>query len=59
MTGEKKKLESQAGPGRTQVHTEGPGWANGLKQLYKSVVDEDIPDSFKDLLDKLDDNGKR
>ena len=31
-----------------------PEWANGLKQLYDSVVDEPLPDSFKDLLSKLD-----
>lgn len=31
-----------------------PDWANGLKQLYDSVVDEPLPDSFQDLLDKLD-----
>ena len=31
-----------------------PEWANGLRQLYDSVVEEDIPDSFKDLLSKLD-----
>ena len=31
-----------------------PGWANGLRQLYDSVVDEPLPDSFKDLLSKLD-----
>lgn len=34
-----------------------PGWANGLRQLYDSVVDEPLPDSFKDLLSKLDDEG--
>jgi hypothetical protein len=33
----------------------GPEWASGLKQLYDSVVDEPIPDSFKDLLTRLDD----
>ncbi|MGB7372692.1 NepR family anti-sigma factor [Pontixanthobacter sp.] len=33
-----------------------PEWANGLRQLYNSVVDEPLPDSFKDLLSKLDDN---
>lgn len=33
-----------------------PAWANGLKQLYDSVVDEPLPDSFKDLLSQLDDN---
>lgn len=33
-----------------------PEWADGLRQLYDSVVDEPLPDSFKDLLDKLDDD---
>lgn len=32
-----------------------PDWSNGLRQLYDSVLDEDLPDSFKDLLSKLDD----
>lgn len=32
-----------------------PGWAKGLRQLYNSVVDEPLPDSFEDLLKKLDD----
>lgn len=32
-----------------------PEWADGLKQLYDSVVEEALPDSFKDLLDRLDD----
>lgn len=31
-----------------------PGWASGLKKLYDSVVDEPLPDSFDDLLKKLD-----
>ena len=31
-----------------------PGWTVGLKQLYDSVVDEPLPDSFEDLLKKLD-----
>lgn len=31
-----------------------PGWASGLRRLYDSVVDEDIPDSFRDLISKLD-----
>ncbi len=34
-----------------------PGWAGGLRKLYNSVVDEPLPDSFKDLLKKLDDPG--
>ena len=33
-----------------------PEWADGLRKLYDSVVDEPLPDSFKSLLDKLDDN---
>lgn len=31
-----------------------PDWANGLRRLYDSVVEEDLPDSFKDLLSQLD-----
>lgn len=34
-----------------------PGWAEGLRKLYNSVVEEPLPDSFKDLLKKLDDSG--
>lgn len=33
-----------------------PEWASGLKRLYDSVVDEPLPDSFKNLLSKLDDS---
>lgn len=33
-----------------------PGWAGGLRKLYNSVVDEPLPDSFQDLLKKLDGN---
>ena len=31
-----------------------PDWADGLRQLYDSVVDEPLPDTFKDLLEQLD-----
>ncbi len=31
-----------------------PEWAKGLKRLYDSVVEEPLPDSFKDLLSRLD-----
>lgn len=34
-----------------------PGWADGLRKLYNSVLDEPIPDSFDDLLKKLDRSG--
>jgi hypothetical protein len=36
----------------------GPEWAAGLKQLYDSVIEEPIPDAFKDLLSKLDDGDR-
>ena len=36
----------------------GPDWASGLKQLYDSVIEEPIPDAFKDLLSKLDDGDR-
>ena len=36
----------------------GPEWASGLKQLYDSVIEEPIPDAFKDLLSKFDDGDK-
>ena len=32
-----------------------PDWAKGLQRLYDSVVEEPLPDSFKELLSKLDD----
>jgi len=35
-----------------------PEWAEGLRKLYDSVVDEPLPDSFKDLLAKLDDKSR-
>jgi hypothetical protein len=43
--------------GRKQAQ---PGWAKGLRKLYNSVVDEPLPESFDDLLKKLDgqDHGK-
>lgn len=31
-----------------------PEWAAGLRQLYDSVVEEPLPESFNDLLSKLD-----
>ena len=35
-----------------------PEWADGLRQLYDSVLNEPLPDSFADLLSKLDEDGK-
>jgi hypothetical protein len=36
--------------------TDRPEWAKGLKRLYDQVVDEPLPDAFKDLLSRLDDS---
>lgn len=36
-----------------------PEWTSSLKRLYDSVVDEPLPDSFNDLLSKLDQDGKK
>jgi len=44
--------------GKSNKPKRGPEWASGLKHLYDSVVEEPIPDAFKDLLSRLDD-GKR
>ena len=33
-----------------------PGWADGLRKLYNSVVDEPLPGSFDDILKKLDES---
>lgn len=43
-------------PGRSSKtgDAKDPGWAEGLRQLYNSVVHEPLPDSFDDLLKKLD-----
>ena len=47
---------NQDGAGNTS-RQRAPEWADGLKQLYDSVVEEDLPDAFKDLLDRLDGKG--
>jgi hypothetical protein len=52
MAGDKDK---KGGAGKVQTpKPRDPEWATGLKRLYDSVVEEPLPDSFKDLLSKLD-----
>ena len=49
------KMPAPAGSKPTVRKSEGqPDWTNGLRRLYNSVVEEDLPDSFKDLLSQLD-----
>jgi hypothetical protein len=54
MAGANRKSRPRKGK-MTDKHKRGPDWASGLKQLYDSVVDEPLPDAFKDLLSRLDD----
>ncbi len=60
MSSSKDESGPRKGPenvGKTKAKD--PEWTGGLKKLYNSVVDEPLPDSFKDLLSKLDqDEGK-
>jgi hypothetical protein len=52
MTGVKKtKQRARAGD---SGKPRDPEWAAGLKRLYDSVVEEPLPDSFNELLKKLD-----
>ncbi|MEM7665086.1 MAG: NepR family anti-sigma factor [Pseudomonadota bacterium] len=53
MASDKQRNDKSGGIGK---HEETPEWANGLKQLYDSVVDEPLPETFKDLLAKLDES---
>lgn len=41
---------------RSASHRHAPEWAVGLKQLYDAVVEEDLPDNFRDLLAQLDEH---
>ena len=52
------KKHRPARRGKEPADRRGPEWTSGLKQLYDAVVDEPIPDAFKDLLSRLD-NGTR
>ena len=52
MSGEKKREQAKA-PAKGKRPNEAE-WTRGLKRLYDSVVDEPMPDAFRDLLSKLD-----
>lgn len=49
-----KAVNRKGASGTTAADAGRPEWANGLRQLYDSVVDEPIPDAFRDLLAQLD-----
>lgn len=58
MTGKPTTTHNRPGGGKAMDRKRGSDWRSGLKQLYDSVVEEPIPESFKDLLSKLDDKPK-
>lgn len=51
-----KHSDESLGVGGKPAKPGKPDWSDGLRQLYDSVVDEPLPDSFKDLLAQLDDD---
>lgn len=59
MVGHRSKTSDTSAPAaRRPIKTkspEDPGWANGLRNFYSSVVEEPLPDAFSDLLRKLED----
>lgn len=54
MNSDKSNMPGPRGNPAADKRGKDPEWANGLRKLYDSVVDEPLPDSFKDLLAKLD-----
>jgi len=55
MASEDKSTSPPASKGSSITSQDTPAWADGLKQLYDDVVEEPLPDAFKDLLAQLDD----
>ena len=51
-----KPKRTPVGEAPAKKGVQNPAWANGLKQLYDSVVDEPLPDSFSDLLAQFDED---
>jgi Anti-sigma factor NepR len=50
----RKRMPLQtSGPHDVPVNHQ-PLWAKGLEEIYASVVNEPLPESFNDLLDMLD-----
>lgn len=55
MAGAVNKRVTPPGGGKQMEKKGSSDWTSGLKRLYDSVVEEPIPDAFKDLLAKLND----
>ena len=62
VTDEKPRAPGKRAPAEEGKKMQGSAkdqqWASGLRELYDSVVDEPLPDSFKDLISKLDGDTK-
>ncbi|MDT0577019.1 NepR family anti-sigma factor [Croceicoccus sp. F390] len=54
MTGDMKTGAGKVGRTMKSSVAKQPAWATGLRHLYDSVVEEPLPNSFDDLLSKLD-----
>ena len=54
-TGENRKDLDKKAENAEAGDKQEPQWASGLKAIYDSVLEEPLPDKFKDLLSKLDD----
>lgn len=53
-----QKSTPMQSPGIPRSKSHKPEWAKGLRQLYDSVIEEPLPDTFSDLLSKLDTGSK-
>jgi len=54
---EARRRQAESAKGRKTAKSEPgktPEWTQSLRQLYDSVVEEPLPESFKTLLEKLD-----
>ena len=63
MDEDKKKPDASGAPAKPGETKDAnpmsePQWADSLRNMYDSVVDEPIPDSFKDLLAQFDEPEK-
>ena len=59
MASQSSSGDQSPAPAKRAATAPRPDWADGLRQLYDSVVDEPLPDTFKDLLDRLDHDAER
>ena len=55
-TGGAPQAPATADKGDAAQAAEKPDWANGLKQIYDSVVEEPLPDELAELLARFDDD---